>query len=102
MSSLFHYYGKSKILGPKWDILKKHEDKYKATKNMAGGIKMGEWYIARNCKHLRFERICAAQNVVTMAQQVASVIGERAKKRQQFTTFLHILREGRTMLYNHC
>ena len=66
MFGLFTVMDKPKIFGPKWNTLKKHRDKRKATKNMARGIKKGEWYIARNCEHLRFERIYAAQNVVTM------------------------------------
>lgn len=90
--------GKPKLLGPKWDTLQKHSGKRKATKNMIGGIKKGQWYIAKNCKHLRFERMYATRSVVTVAQQMASVTGERARKRQQFATVLHILQEGRPML----
>jgi hypothetical protein len=86
---------KPKILGPKWDTLIKHGGKRKAIKNMAGGIIKGQWYIARNCKHLRFERLYAARSVVTVAQQVVAVTGKCARKRQQFATVLHILREGR-------
>jgi hypothetical protein len=89
---------KPKILGPKWDTLIKHGGKRKAIKNMAGRIKKGQWYIARNCKHLRFEQLYAARSVVTVAQQVVEVTGERARKRQQFATVLYILREGRPML----
>ena len=59
--------GKPKIIGPKWDTLSKHGGKRKATKNLGNGVKKGQWYIATNCKHLRFERIFAAQSTVTMA-----------------------------------
>ena len=90
--------GKPKILGPKWDTLSKHSGKRKATKNLPEGIKKGQWYIAKNCKHLRFERIYAARNTVTVAQQLAVVKGERARKRIQFATILHLLQEGRPML----
>jgi hypothetical protein len=40
----------------------------------------------------------AARSIVTIAQQMASVKGERARKRQQFATVLHTLQEGRPML----
>ena len=90
--------GKPKILGPKWDTLVKHSGKRKATKNMALGIKKGQWYVAKNCKHLRNERLYAARNSVTVAQQLAVVKGERARKRLQFATILHLLQNGRPML----
>lgn len=90
--------GKPKILGPKWDTLVKHSGKRKATKNMAPDIKKGQWYMAKNCKHLRYERLFAARNTITVAQQLAVVKGERARKRLQFATILHLLQEGRPML----
>jgi hypothetical protein len=40
----------------------------------------------------------AARSIVTVAQQMASMKGERARKRQQFATVLHTLQEGRPML----
>ena len=76
----------------------KHIGKRKATKNMASGIKKGQRYMAKNCKHLRYERLFAARNTVTVAQQLAVVEGERARKRLQFATILHMLQEGRPML----
>ena len=90
--------GKPKILCPKWDTLAKHGGKRKATRNMANGIKKGQHYIAKNCKHLRYERLYAARDTVTVAQQLAVVKGERARKRLQFATILHLLQEGRPML----
>ena len=59
--------GKPKLMGPKWDTLSKHNGKRKATKNLGNGVKKGQWYIAKNCKHLRFERIFAAQSIVNEA-----------------------------------
>jgi hypothetical protein len=50
--------GKPKIMGPKWDTLSKHGGKRKAMKNLGNGVK-GQWYIAKNYKHLYFERIFA-------------------------------------------
>ena len=41
--------GRAKILGPKWDTLKKHGGKQKATCDMPNGIKKDQWYIAKNC-----------------------------------------------------
>jgi hypothetical protein len=89
---------KPKNMGPKWDTLSKHSGKRKATKNLGNSVKKGQWYIAKNCKHLRFEKIFAAQSTVTVAQQLAVVKRERARKRQQFATVLHLLQEGRPML----
>ena len=99
--------GKQKILTPKWDTLTKHGGKRKATRNMPNGIKKGQWYIANNCKHLRYERIYAGRNHVTVAQQLVVVKGERARKRIQFATILHLLQEGCPMLeyrphHSHC
>ena len=90
--------GKPKILGPKWDTLSKHGGKRKATKNLLQGIKKGQWYVAKNCKHLRYERIYASRNTVTVAQQLAVVKGERARKRILYATIVHLLQEGRPML----
>ena len=90
--------GKPKIMGPKWDALSKHGGKRKATKNLGNGVKKWQWYIAKNCKHLHFERIFATRSTVTMAQLLAVVKGERARKRQQLATVLHLLQEGRPML----
>ena len=54
--------------------------------------------MAKNCKHLQYERLCAARNYVTVAKQLATVKGERAWKRLQFATILYLLQEGRPML----
>ena len=68
--------GKAKILAPKWDTLTKHGGKRKATRNMPNGVKKGQWFIANNCKHLRYERIYAGRNHATIAQQLSVVKGE--------------------------
>ena len=65
---------------------------------MANGIKKGQHYIAKNCKHLWYERLYAARDTVTMAQQLDVVKGERARKRLQFATILHLPQEGCPML----
>jgi hypothetical protein len=90
--------GKPKIMAPKWDTLSKHSGKRKATKNLDNSVKKKQWYIAKNCKHLRFERIFAARSTMTVAQQLALMKGERARKRQQLATVLYLLQEGRPML----
>ena len=65
---------------------------------MANGIKKGQHNIAKNCKHLRYERLYAAKDTMTVAQQLAKVKGERVRKRMQFATIFHLLLEGRPML----
>ena len=64
---------KDKILGSKWDTITKHSGKRKVKKNIANGIKKGQWYVAKNCKHFQNKRIFASRNHMTVAQQVAIV-----------------------------
>ena len=78
--------------------MSKHSGKRKATRNLPSGIKKGQWYIAKNYKHLRYERIYAAKVTVSVAQQLVVLKGEHARKRLQFATILHLLQEGRSML----
>lgn len=41
-----------RLMQPKWDTLKKHEGRRKATRNMlAYNVKKGEWYMAKDSKH---------------------------------------------------
>ena len=54
--------GRVKILGPKWDTLKKHGRKRKATCDMPNRIKKDQWYIAKNYKHLCNECIYVARS----------------------------------------
>ena len=90
--------GRPKIFGPKWDTLKKHRSKRKATCDMANGIKKDQWFIAKNCKHLRNERTYTARSQTTVLEQVTILKGERARKQIQFATILHLLQNGRPML----
>ena len=84
---------KPKILGPKWNMLKKHGATKKARENMANGIKKGQWYVAQNCKHLHFEHIYASISVVTMAQQLAVVKEKCTRKHQQMATIVHLFQD---------
>jgi hypothetical protein len=65
---------------------------------MANGIKKGQQYVSKNCKHLRFERIYASRSVVTVAQQLSVVKGEHGRKHQQMAAIVHLLQEGRPMM----
>ena len=90
--------GRAKILGPKWDTLKKHGGKRKATCDMPNGIKKDQWYIAKICKHLRNEYIYAPRSQTTVLEQLIVLKEERARKEIQFATILHLLHKGHPML----
>ncbi|KAG0572981.1 hypothetical protein KC19_VG138700 [Ceratodon purpureus] len=90
--------GQITTLAAKWDTLQKHAGKRKAKKDMPRiGVKEGQWFMDKNCKHARNERIWASRRSSTVIEQVCAVKGERARKRQQFATLLHLLHEGRLM-----
>ena len=86
-------------MNPKWETLKKHSGKRKATEDMNSiGVKEGEWYIDLKCKHLRNEQLLFGRSRSTVLEQVTVVRGNRARKQIQFATILHLLQEGRPML----
>ncbi len=62
--------GKDVILGPKFDMLEKHEGKTKTIQNMPHlGKKEGEFYVNKKCSH--------AKNGVTYFQQSCIYIVEQ-------------------------
>jgi hypothetical protein len=53
--------GKPTILALKIATLQRHQGNYTAEKNMPGGVKKGEKYLSRNCRHLKNERTLATR-----------------------------------------
>ena len=89
-----------RLMQPKWDTLKKHEGRRKATKNMpAYNVKKGEWYMAKDSKHKKNMALFNARAPDTVLQQLnQSNRLEREKKKVQFATLFQILADGRPML----
>jgi hypothetical protein len=57
------------LLTPKLDDLVKHVGKTKALKNMLQlGVKVGKWYINKQCWHLQNEPIFACKNQITVLE----------------------------------
>jgi hypothetical protein len=90
--------GKPTILALKIATLERHEGHYIAEKNMPGGIKKGQKYLATNCKHLKNERLVASRGVRPIDEVMTKVAGERACKRQQMGIIFHLLTTGRPMV----
>jgi hypothetical protein len=92
--------GHDKILAPKWDTLKKHDGNHKAEFFLPMlNVKKGQWYVAKNCRHLLNEqRYHGRKQQVPINQQVQQVRGERARKRTQMATIFHLLQQGCPML----
>jgi hypothetical protein len=89
-----------RLMQPKWDTLKKHEGRRKATRNMpAYNVKKGEWYMAKDSKHKKNMALFNARAPDTVLQQLnQSNRLEREKKKVQFATLFQILADGRPML----
>jgi hypothetical protein len=89
-----------RLTQPKWDTLKKHEGRRKATRNMpAYNVKKGEWYMAKDSKHKKNMALFNARAPDTVLQQLnQSNRLEREKKKVQFATLFQILADGRPML----
>jgi hypothetical protein len=89
-----------KILGPKFDTLKKHGGQRKAKKAIPLlKIKRGQWYIATNCRHLINERRHTTRQVQKpISLLLQEVKDERARKRQQMAVIFHLLQQGQPML----
>ena len=68
---------------PKWDTLKKHEGRRKATRNMlAYNVKKGEWYMAKDSKHKKNMALFNARALDNVLQQLnQSNRLEREKKK---------------------
>jgi hypothetical protein len=70
----------------------------KAKKTLRG-VKKGEWYMAKDCKHAKNESGYACKGRELMLQQVANgVVGEKHRKFIQFATLFHTLKHGKPML----
>jgi hypothetical protein len=89
-----------KILGPKFDTLKKNGGQRKAKKAIPLlKIKRGQWYIAKNCHHLINERQYATRQVQKpISLLLQEVKGECARKRQQMAVIFHLFQQGQPML----
>jgi hypothetical protein len=73
---------KPTILALKIATLQRHEGHYTTEKNMPGGIKKGQKYVATNCRHLKNERLVASRGVRPIDEAMQEVAGERTRKRQ--------------------
>lgn len=61
------------ILGSKWDTLTKHEGRRKAKTDMPKfGVKKGQYYIAKDCRHRKNMRFHLAKNPTSILQQVVT------------------------------
>ncbi len=58
---------KDKLLASKWDSVQKHVD-HKKTKKALKGVKNGEWYMAKDCKHVKNETTYACKGKELMLQ----------------------------------
>jgi hypothetical protein len=85
---------KPTILALKIATLQRHEGHYTAKKNMLGGVKKGQKYVATNCRHLKNEQLVASQGVRPIDKAIQEVAGERARKRQQMGIIFHLLATG--------
>lgn len=89
------------ILAPKWDTLVKHEGRRTAEKDMPKyGVKKGEFYIAKDCRHRKNMRLALSKQPATVLQQVVNTTNrlERDKKKVQFATLFQILHNGRPLV----
>lgn len=89
------------IMGPKWDTLVKHEGSRKAVKDIPKyGVKKGDCYIAKDCRHRKNMRLHMAKQPKTILQQVvtSSNRAEKERKKVQFATLFQILSSGRPVL----
>jgi hypothetical protein len=93
--------GREKLLATKLDTLLKHEGCRRATENMsAKGLKKGEVYVLKSCRHQQYSAIFAARKPNSILKQV-NLFGtlERKKKKVQFASLFHILSQGRPLVH---
>jgi hypothetical protein len=93
--------GREKLLAPKLDTLLKHEGRRRATENMvAKGLKKGEVYVLKSCRHQQNLAICVARKPTSVLRHV-NIFGslERKKKKVQFASLFHILSQGRPLVH---
>ena len=89
-----------RLMQPKWDTLKKHRGRRKATRNMpAYYVKKWEWYMVANSKHKKSVALFNARAPDIVLQQLnQSNRLEREKEKIWFATLFQILADGRLML----
>ena len=90
--------GKPTILALKIATLQRHQGNYTAEKNMPGGIRKGDKYVAANCRHLKNERTVASRGVRPIDEVIQDMVGEKAQKKQQMGVIFHLLSSGRPMV----
>jgi hypothetical protein len=90
--------GKPTILALKIATLQRHQGNYSANRNMAGGVKKGDRYIASTCRHLKNEQILASRGVRPIDEAVQDIVGEKTRKQQQMGVIFHLLSTGRPMV----
>jgi hypothetical protein len=62
-------------------------------------VKKGEWYMAKDCKHVKNGTTYACKGRESVLQQVANgVVGGKCRNVFQFATLFHTLKHGRPML----
>jgi hypothetical protein len=90
--------GKPMILALKISSLMQHEGRRTMARSLPGGIRQGQQYIARDCRHLKNGRLFAARSARPIEEAARDVSGEKARKRQQMGTILHLLQQRRPMV----
>jgi hypothetical protein len=88
------------VMAPKSDTLFKHDGRRTAKKPIPRyGVKVGESYMALDCKHRQNMKIYAARPQSTILEAVNhSTSVEAVRKRVQFATIFQVLSGGRPML----
>jgi hypothetical protein len=93
--------GRDRIMAAKWDTLLKHEGHRKAKRDISGiGIKKGDKYIVKSCRHQAALAVYNTRQPLTVLQQVNSFSSlERRKKKVQFASIFHFLFASRPMVH---
>ena len=88
------------VMAPKSDTLFKHDGRRTAKKDIPKyGVKVGESYMALDCKHMQNLKVYAARPQSTILEAVNhSTSMEAVRKRVQFATIFQVLSGGRPML----
>jgi hypothetical protein len=88
------------ILALKISLLIQHDGRRTTERSLSGGIRKGQHYhyVARDCRHLKNERLLATRGTRPILEAIQDVTGERGRKRQQMGTILHLLQQRRPMI----
>jgi hypothetical protein len=84
---------KDVILGSKVNTLENHVGKARDVQDMPHlGKKHREWYVNKNCCHIKNEVVYSKKSYITIVEQVQGGFeGEWGRKWQHFITILHLL-----------